>query len=144
MANLWLDEGPVVTDDPYSGPFADVLVIQIETDPPQPNTQLYVEGWVENPVDEGASTLGPDGQPIATSGFWHTLLHSHFRVPLIQAVTDADGVIVQAIPLQALAYQIFANVPAGYPSGTIHLRVGSPDAADALEAYISLARSPLF
>ena len=142
--DLWLDAGPVISSDPYVGPYADVLVIQIETDPPVADSQIYVEGWVENPVDPGSNTLGPDGQPILTAGFWLDLLRGHIAVPLIQAKTDADGVIVQAIDLTSLLYKVSTQAPAGYPSGTLHLRVVSPDQQDSLEAYISIALSPLW
>ena len=50
---------------------------------------------------------------------------------------------VSAIPLQPL-FDPIATAPAGDPSGTLHLRVVSPDQPDSLEACISLALSPLF
>ncbi len=134
---IWVAPGGLVSSDPY-GPTSDVLVIQVNTDPALANTSFYIEGWTISPVDPGV-VVGPTGDRISTSGFWHDFFAREIVNPMRTLRTDADGRLTLVVRGDRL-YQQMSLAPAGYAEGRLRLRVLAESGPDAIDVNLSFAR----
>lgn len=133
---IWVAPGGLVSTNPYSGDESDLLVLQVNTDPVLANTQFFVEGWTISPVDPNGP-IGPTGDRISTSGFWHIFFADHFLNPLRTLRTDAEGrltLVIRGVDL----YRDMLNAPPGYSSGRFRLRVFAPEGPEAVDIILAL------
>jgi hypothetical protein len=133
---LWVAPGGLVSTNPYAGPFAEEVVIQIDTGNPVAGESFYIEGWTVSPVDpEG--TVGPTGDRISTRGFWHDYFAGAIEQPLRDLRTDSQGRLTLVLRGTDI-YSRIVNAPPGYSEGRLRLRVFSPDSASSVDIYIAL------
>jgi len=135
---IWVAPGGLVSTNPYSGEESDLLVIQVNTDPPMPNTPLYIEGWTISPVDPGV-VVGPTGDRISTYGFWHDFFGREIVNPMRNLRTDADGHLTLVIRGDRL-YSQMSSAPPGYGEGRLRLRVAAVDGPEAMDVNLAFSR----
>jgi hypothetical protein len=133
---LWVAPGGSVSTNPYAGPFADEVVIQIDTGNPVAGESFYIEGWTVSPVDPDG-TVGPTGDRISTRGFWHDYFAAYIEQPLRDLRTDSQGRLTLVLR-GADIYSRIVNAPPGYSEGRLRLRVFSPDTGSSVDIYIAL------